>query len=59
MKSKVATSLCAATSAILTAQDRVKQPGNKEKLIQAELLVRCVMLSECPSKPTANGHHGG
>jgi len=60
MKSKLANALCSATSALLTAQDLVKQPANREKLIQAELLVRMVMLSECPSnKPAATGHHGG
>jgi len=59
-KLKLPAALCSATAAILSAQDLVKQADNREKLIRAELLVRCVMLSECSDKPAiAVGHHGG
>lgn len=58
-KPKLPAALRSATAALLRAQDLVKQAVNKEKLIQAELLVRCVMLSECPEATHAAGHHGG
>jgi hypothetical protein len=59
-KAKLRSYLRSSTASLLNAQDQVKQPSNKEKLIQAELLVRCVMLSECPETKTAKeGRHGG
>ena len=59
-KPKLSATLRSATASVLSAQTLVTLPENREKLIRAELLVRCVMLSECPStKPAAPGHHGG
>lgn len=59
-KTKLSAALRSATAALLAGQDSVELPENKEKLIRAELIVRCVMISECPTtKPAANGHHGG
>lgn len=59
-KAKLPVALQAATASLLAAQDLVQQPENKEKLIQCELSVRMVMLSECSGKSvSAKGHHGG
>lgn len=56
----LAHALCSATAALLRAQELVKHPENREKLIRAELETRMVMLAEFhddPPKPA--GHHGG
>ena len=59
-KPKLSAALRSATASVLSAQSLVTLPENREKLIRAELIVRCVMLSECPAtKPAAPGHHGG
>lgn len=59
-KTKLNSALGKATASLLLAQRLTSTPENREKLIQAELLVRLVLLSECPEEQPPNpGHHGG
>lgn len=50
MKSVIQQALLQSMSRLLTSQEIVRKPENKEKLKQAEALVRSVYLSECPDE---------